>query len=203
MGAPWKGSRICNHIRCYREEILGRLSAQKLNQNEAAKGTSCYHNYLLSDDCRTAVDVDAMLPSLLCGFIVRSAAFSPSLGALFQVPPPSRPRPRPFFHPGTQNSGPKKAQLFIYLLFFLVRSRWQIGEGLASARTCGCWPQGRSRGAEAKRTPRLLHFKQKPAPVGAQGLICLNGTRPRCSSLLAFKQEEITDDDIRVGDSEE
>lgn len=48
---------------------------QKINQREAALGTCCYHNYLLSDDCRTSVDVDAGLPSslsdkaVLCGLL--------------------------------------------------------------------------------------------------------------------------------------
>lgn len=74
-GRSLKGTRLCNHIRCYRGEILGRVSAQKLNQREAAEGTCCYHNYLLSDDCRTSVDVDALLPSspydkaVLCGLL--------------------------------------------------------------------------------------------------------------------------------------
>lgn len=34
-------------------------------------------------------------------------------------------------------------------------------------------------------------------------MIRLNETQPQFSSRLAFKQEEITDDDIRVGESEE
>lgn len=59
---------------CYLETILERVSAEKQNQREGggarggggrASGTYCYHNYLLSDDCRTSVDVDTELPTPL------------------------------------------------------------------------------------------------------------------------------------------
>lgn len=83
MGAPWKGSWLCNHIRCYREEILGRVSGRKLNQREAALGTRCYHNYLLSDDCRTGVDVDAELPSPLSDEAVLACGLPPPSTHLF------------------------------------------------------------------------------------------------------------------------
>lgn len=122
-GRSLKGTRLCNHIRCYREEILGRVSAQKLNQREAAEGTCCYHNYLLSDDCRTSVDVDALLPSspydkaVLCGLLpsLRLCVFF-----LFF----------PLFSARNTDSRPKNPKYC-----FLVRSGSAIWNRLASACT--------------------------------------------------------------------
>lgn len=95
----------------------------------------------------------------------------------------------------------------------LVRSGSEIQDGLASVCTCRPWQTPRSLpGAEANRRPHLLHFKQQPAPASCAGPGCMffffitndlfEWNAAPAYSLLAFKREEITDDDIRVGESE-
>lgn len=89
----------------------------------------------------------------------------------------------------------------------LVRSGMEIRDGLASVCTCECWQA--SRAAPGSRVelerPHLLPFQTATCSCRRTGPCLflfitndLSETQPQFSSLLAFKQEEITDDDIRV-----
>lgn len=130
-----------------------------------------------------------------------AAAFSPSLCALFCVCFLSF-LFSPSFQPGTQAPAQNNTKILFYFFgeIWLRDSRTDLRQRVraGAGRLEGC-----------SREPRATEDLVVSVSNGnlQHGLLLqmirLNETQPQFSSRLAFKQEEITDDDIRVGESEE